>query len=609
MKYIKAFRFALIAVALSLASCQNEELVSSLEQEQLLEIVTATQHGTRTSLAENGQSVVWNEGDAIAVYDFNVPKHKFVAEINDGTTRFAGKITPRYSSFIAAYPYDLSAEQDVSRKIVMTLPAEQTAVLGSFGANLNLSIAKGERNIDGSPSKVSFRNVCQLLKLTIPSYINNRVTRIEFATTKAIVGQLTVDYSGDAPSVVTDESGAQSITLLPPSGATTFAEGAYYMVLAPVQFEGFTIKLTDANGKVYTQHSTAVLGGDRGMIYNLGAMDLIDVPVVTSRHIYANSVLQGTEITLTAPVSDKDWSAVVKNAAGTAVRTITAATGTLTSNHTDDAWPYLPQGNYTVEYNYTTANGKQRNATTTFAVTEKPAFSLALSAKSTYSYYQEGNIDKANGMDASTVDNINLVVSGISSEILTNGNYAVSRTNSFNGTEKSYSSGTAVYENLSISNVGSSELSATVVFDGVSKTASTRVHITGLPFRHNPPTTQVWSKSGDVTNEGDHALFGRWSAGSQSLTYSAVNIPAGTKLNLDYKFTCFSEPVSTTMTISAGDQTLISGGVSGTAGKKAYEGRESITLNNQTTQIRCHNSYGAGLTYTQLFLVGLSYRN
>lgn len=604
MKNFKIYTYILGLILLS--SCQNEELVSQ-EGEMPLEITTSTQTETRTSLADNGKSVLWNEGDAIAVYDFATSKRKFVAEINDNNTHFKGKITPKYGSFIAAYPYDLAAENDVNKKILLYLPEEQTAVEDGFASGLNLSIAKGERNVDGSPSQVQFRNVCQLFKLTIPEYISNRVAKIELTANTAIAGELTVDYSDYNPEITISNQGAKTIALLPPSGSTSFAEGSYYIVLAPSAINGFTITLEDVTGKTYVQHSNTSIGGNWGVICNLGNMDMVDKPVITPKHVYEDQILVGTQLSLTAPVADKAWTAVVKNSNGETVRTLSEGTGVLTSDHTDATWPYLPKGTYTVEYTFTTANGKIMSENTSFQITEDPQFSLSMTAYSTYSYYQSGNIEKANGMNANTVDGISSTVNGISPTILANEKYTTTRTNSFNGTETAHTAGTTTFSDISIAQLGLTELSTSFTFDGVAKHASISVHITGLPFRHEPPKTDVWSRSGDVTDEGDHTLFGRWSGGSQKLTYNGVNIPSGTKMSLGYKFRCYSEPVATDFTISAGNQSIVSGRASGSGGKELYEGNQTFTNSGNTTQIICNNSYGAGLTYTQLYLVALSY--
>ena len=607
MKISRILYSLLVASSFGFISCQNDELLSQQGEELVLEIVTPTNYSTRTSLAENGVSVEWNEGDAIAVYDFAATKKQFLAEISDDATRFKGNITPKYGNFVAVYPYELAAENDIAQKIVMYLPDEQTAVQDGFGPNLNLSIAKGQRNVDGSPSKVQFRNICQLFKLTIPEYISNRVAKIELTANTAIAGELTIDYSDYNPEIAISNQGAKTIALLPPSGSTSFAVGNYYIVLAPAAINGFTITLTDVNGKTYVQHSNSSVGGNWGVICNLGNMDMIDKPIITPKHVYDNGTLLGTQVTLTAPVSDKAWSAVIKNANGEIIRTLAEATGELTSDHTDDTWPYLPKGNYTLEYTYTTANGKQMNATSAFSITENPRFSVTLDANSTYSYYLAGDVDKANSMDKNAVTGIVCLVHDILPSILANDKYDFALNNNFNGTIASAADNVANYNDISITQLGETELTTTVTFDGVTKVANKKVWITGLPFRHEPPTTSLWSKDGDVTNEDGYALFGKWSGGSQKLTYNGVNIPTGTSLKLGYHFKCFSEPVATTFTVSAGSQTIVSGKASGSGGKENFEGEKTFTNSGNTTQIICNNSYGAGLTFSELYFIGLSY--
>ena len=599
------YLFTMVTGLLGLAACQNDDSFLA-EKQGTLEFYTSTEIDTRTSL-QDGNKVVWNEGDAVAVYDFAATKKRFVAEINEGTTHFRGNITPKYGDFIAAYPYDLAAENDNARKIIMYLPEEQTAVKDGFGPDLNLSIAKGSRHVDGTPSEVRFRNICQLFKLSVPAYTANRIAKIELTTNTAIAGQLTADYTDYNPVITTNSQGSNTIALYPPTGSESFAEGTYYIVLAPVAVEGFTLTLTDINGKTYTQHSSASVGGNWGVICNLGNVDLIDKPVITPKHVYENGTLMGTQVTLTAPVSDKAWSAVIKNGNGDIVRTLAEATGTLTSDHTDDNWPYLPKGNYTLEYTYTTANGKQMNATSAFTITEVPQFSVTLDANSTYSYYLAGDVDKANNMDKNTVTGIVCQAHGILPSILANDKYGFSLNNNFNGTIASTSDNVANYNDISITQLGETELTASLTFDGVTKVASKKIRITGLPFRHEPPTTSLWSKDGDVTNEDGYALFGKGSVGSQKLTYNGVNIPAGTKMSLAYKIRMRSEPVETVFTISANSQTIFTDRVTGIGGEKRPEGSTTFTNSGNTTQIICNNSYGAGLTFTELHLIALSY--
>ena len=593
---------------LGLSACQNEEIFTT-EGEGSLEFYTSTQIDTRTSL-QDGRTVVWNQGDAVAVYDFAAPKRKFVAEINGTTARFRGNITPKYGSFIAAYPYDLAAENDASQKILMYLPAEQTAVADGFGPDLNLSIAKGERNVDGTPSEVRFRNVCQLFKFGIPAYTADRIAKIELTANKAIAGQLTVDYTNYDPIVTISTQGTKTIALFPPTGTDAFTEGEFYFVVAPEALDGFTLNLTDKNGTVYTQHSNSTVGGVNGFIYNLGNVDLINKPVATSAHVYDNGTLVGTQVSLTAPVPDKSWSAVIKNAVGETVRTLSENTGTLTTDHTDANWPYLPKGNYTVEYTYTTANGKQMNASSTFSITEDPQFTLRMTANSTYSYYQAGNVDKANGMNANDVDGITSVVEGISTAILSNEHYTTTRANSFSGTETGYTAGTTTYGDISIAQLGNTTLSTSLTFDGVTKTASKDVYITGLPFSHQPPTSSLWSaNNGQTSFESDYVRTG--AAGSNGeFSFSGIQVPAGTKMALAYKVDVYMDNALSTQRyqITVGNQIEFDFST-GSTGTKSFDESKVFTNTNEAKVVKCYTGYCYGRSHSKTYKIALSYSN
>ena len=577
-----------------------------------MEIVTTTEHTTRTSLLEDGKTVVWNNGDAIAVYDMVSSKRQFVAEVQEGTTRFKGNITPKHSTFLAAYPYDLASDDAEQQTITFTLPSEQTAVKGSFADNINLSVAKGERNIDGSPSQVRFRNVCQLFKLQIPSYIDGRIAKIVFSAEQNIAGQLSVKYTDAEPVVTLGEQASTALTLLPPSGSTTFAEGTYYFVLAPVQVDGFTLTLTDANGKVYSQRSNSSLGGSRGVVYSLGKLDLIEVPSVTAVHFYSSGMLQGTDVTLSAPVSDKEWSATIKNAQGVTVRAISSATGALKSEHTDASWPYLPKGTYTVDYNYITANGKLMQASTTFQITENPTFGVSQSAASSYTYYAgdgvERNVNRANGLDAYTVTAISTSVTGISSKILENSNYQVTYTNDFNGSVTASSNSTVTYADRKYGAMGAYSLGATATFDGVTKSGSKNIHITGLPYTAAPPTDAEWD--GDVNSWS----FDKWGHAGVRLHDHTISktfsVPGNVNINITQDVDVHTCTVGTTYTLSAGGAEVFKAEESGrAAGNECHNhaGTHPGTLTVSNSTVSLDNSYGntgsSGLFYGTHLLV------
>ena len=582
---------------LALAACQSDELQVPDTEACTLEILTSTEHATRTALLEDGKTVVWEQGDAIAVYDYIAPKKKFVAEVSEGTTRFKGNITPKNSSFLAVYPHDLCEDELQSQKVAINLPSEQTAVPGGFAPNTNLSIGKGERNVDGSPSQVTFRNICQLFKLQVPSYIDGRITKIVLATNKAIAGKLLVDYSGSVPSVAMDNQENTSVTLLPPAGSTTFAEGTYYMSLAPVQAEGFSLTMTDTNGKTYSQHSKQAFGGTSGVIYTLGALDLVEQPAITAQHVYASGVLQGTEVSLTAPVPDREWTATITNASGVTVRSLAKSAGTLKSAATDAAWPYLPKGAYTVNYTFLTANGKEMGSSVSFQITENPEFGLFQQAASSYTYYAgdevEKNVTRANSIEAFTVTAISSSVTGISEAILNNANYSITYTNDFSGSVTASSNSAVTYADKKYSATGAYTLGATATFDGVTKSDTKSVHITGLPYSAVPPKEGDWSgKANDWTySKNSHQGVRLY---DQQISKS-FNIPANVDVNVKQDVDVHTSTVGTTYTLYAGGNSIFSLEAGGkVASENCHEDKGTYpgTLTVDNPSVACDNSYG-----------------
>lgn len=505
----KIYYILTCVVAMLFTACSDDTAFAPSNGEFESLTIEANAASTRTALASDGTTVNWQEGDAIAVYDFKASKHSFEANIaGDGHTTFNGKITAKSPNFAAIYPYALAVDNAASTaSLAAAIPATQYVVAGGFPTDgnvcANISVAKGERNLDGSPSNITFYNVGQLLRFSVPAYAAGKISSIQFTATIAVAGQLNIDYSGDAPVVTIPSSESKTITIKPTTGSETFAAGTYYIVTAPVQLVGFSMKSVFGD-KTYSLASSTTFGGTAGRIYNLGSIDLVNTPSVEATHIYVNEVLQGTRVQITnAPIDGKNWTANIRNAAGTTVRTI-SGTGDLTSSETDASWPYLPKGNYTVTYNYTTSNGKAMSATLPLTVPQMTNnFTASISAYTSYSYYigdgVEQSATKANACANNIIYEPTVRIAGISNAILNNNNYTFTVTPSgFTNSLKSSTNGVYTYNNTTADTWQAYTLSASVSFDGVTaNTGNKTVHITGLPYTAAPPKnsgSHAWSE-------------------------------------------------------------------------------------------------------------------
>lgn len=333
----------------------------------------------------------------------------------------------------------------------------------------------------------------------------------------------------------------------------------------------------------------------------------LPVPSVTALHSYnTKDVLQGTNLSFSNTYPEMTWEARVSNEFGDTIRTIVGS-GELSSEYSSSAeWPYLPAGKYKATFYLHTDDGVNKVSSREFVV-ERPKIVATIDGYTSYDKYLEGEIETANELDGYTLYQPSVQVN-ISSKLLANPHYGYKMTYTFKGVQGNVSENAWNLDTQTLdASIEPYKLNLSVEFDGQSLSETRDFYITGIPFMFAPPTTSTWEKSGDVTDEGEYARLGRWSGGSQSLTYTNVAIPAGTRLELDYKFQPNAGAVSTTFTIYAGENGLVSG-KAGSYENPTYEGVEPITLSSSTTFIRCYNSYGAGATGTDLYRVDMKYR-
>lgn len=585
--------------------------------------------GSKADISTYGQASVsltattpidWSTSDnQVAVYDYTKDsKEAFAISDIGGVQRLTGNVTPKTRDFLAAYPYSQVADALSDGKVLFTLPAEQRAASVAPGtkltsSNINYSVAKGQRNYDGSLLSMTFQPVCQMLQFQVPDYATGRIKAIQLTTNTALAGQLTVDCSGEKPATSITANGSNSLTILPPSGST-FAAGTYYILTAPVQFSGFTMSF-QCEGTGYTLTSTSTIGGEAGKVYPLGYIDLVNIPTASTKCEYPNNILEGTSMILSnAPVPAKTWSVVVKKG-GTSVRTV-SGTNNLSSPETDSSWPYLPKGSYTVEYSYTTSNDKTISGNhIDFTITENPKLSLTVGGYSAHTQYEAGNVDAANGCDRKTVYNPSAKLN-VAEKLFTNSNYSglgsYSRTFN-NGTAQEETATTnapswANYTNVAVS-ANLYRLSVTATFDGATATAYKDFRITGLPVKYEPPTKSDWTGHSKVSFEDSYVQLGH-NAGIGSnphyITCDDFCIPSGTKITLTYDFMLHLDAaaVTNTFTISAGDNKFFeetqTGSLFSGVQTNNRSGSKTITLSGQVTQMRCNQSYGLGQTYTNI---------
>ncbi|MGM9735728.1 MAG: hypothetical protein ACI3ZL_04890 [Candidatus Cryptobacteroides sp.] len=225
----------IMAGAVALAGCQKEVPAVAPEfNEIVITAVADSQDATKTIL--DGVDVLWNNGDAIAVYNGTaVAEFVTALEANSTTADFTTENSEFQAaeSYLAVYPYSAVASF-ADGKATVTVPATQTAKAGTFATGENVSVATGPA------TALAFKNVCGYLKFTVPAGMDD-LTKVVLAANgenEYLAGKVEVSCS-DASYTVND--GATSVSL-----EGTFVAGqSYYMAVLPQTLaSGFTLTMT-----------------------------------------------------------------------------------------------------------------------------------------------------------------------------------------------------------------------------------------------------------------------------------------------------------------------------------------------------------------------------
>lgn len=618
---MKINRIIIAALAAAAAvSCQKETAFES--GNQMLEPMTiSTEVQTKTSL--NGSDIHWTSDDVIAVFDNTGAKNEFTLTQTEGASaNFAGNVTVGTTQIYAVYPYELAKSADGS-VLNVTLPADQTPKAGSFAEEHNISVAKAEKTPGvAQVSGVSFKNACALLKFTVPAYLTD-VQKVTVSSNTIIAGDMTIDYSGDAPICTVSENGSKSISMT----GTYEAGSTFWFVLAPVTLDGITVNVETAQG-TYSMSTDSKFEMAAGNYKNLGTLELkkVQMTSATAAHTYSEGVLTGTQVSVNLGINQTTAAYItavtlqIKNAEGTVLRTLnmdSAADNVVMP--AEGSWPYLPKGDYTVSGTYTLSGVTEKSiAEIAFSVTEDPTFTVTPGAYSSYTKYLAGDTTGANNCQAETIYELNKVNVGISDAILGNSNYdylkgATSTTLDGNAVTSNNASGLAW---------GNHTVTASYTFEGVTITSSKDCHITGLPYTLNPVTNDkayawVANENGNVTwNNDGYVRIGynlsNWTASTSTDITKTFNLPSNINVIVNSTGTaCGSGSIwvnNTTFTLSvSGNSVYTYKTTKGGTTQNYSSDDKSATMSSTNPTIKCHNSYSTASGCTRIKTLTVKY--
>lgn len=278
----------LAAAVLTLAACGNEEFIENNPGNEAAKPVpmtfTAGMPQTRTQLAA-GNEVHWTEGDKIALWD-GVTVQEFTATtISGSNATFEGyaNVNEDYTAF---YPYSENLIAMDGTSATFNLPAEQTAVAGTFANQLAPSLAKAT----GGSTNLEFNNLCALVKFTVPADMAGEgiFTLVGGNATEALAGTLTCNT---ADGTLTATEPATRITL---TGTFESGQAYYFVVLPGTLANGFSLLYEDSKSKLYRKATGNSVTLQAGHILNLGTLALTGFDKAVTTGMMADDSSLGT---------------------------------------------------------------------------------------------------------------------------------------------------------------------------------------------------------------------------------------------------------------------------------------------------------------------------
>ena len=343
----------------------------------------------------------------------------------------------------------------------------------------------------------------------------------------------------------------------------------------------------------------------------------LPISTATAQHHYdSQGILMGTDVIFSNSYPRMQWKAVVTNAKGEELRTV-SGTGELKSTYDSSSdWPYLPSGDYKATFYLEDEGTFNKVGSRDFSV-GKPELKLLLGGYSSYTKYLEGDIDAANGCDRKTIYDIS-VMFNVSEALLARLPYTFTFQYASKAIEKVTAGKNTFKMSEPLSNQAVSltpyRLKADASFDGVSVNNYKDFHITGLPVSYAPPKESTGWKAGTdyVTfSDGEVKLGERGWLDDHYDEYiynRDFAIPKFTLVALDYDIMIYPATIGTTLMISLGEDFLLSKREDGGSfNEHPYSGSTMVELSDDAVELNCLNSYGGSMTYSCIYSLSLKY--
>ena len=300
----KVFLAALASAAL-FSSCVSEELFRPEIDSSAIYASIESMALTRTSKDQDNR-VLWSDDDRIVAFMNNTQGTQYKVKSGGKTTAGFTKVlsddlmSGSYIDHIVAYyPYseDIECEEVAGAySMDVVLPSSQSYVPESFGCGSFPMAAVSE------DANLTFRNVCGAMKLQLKGSQKVASVKVDGKNGEKLSGAATVTAyaGGDKPSIVMSDA-ASTFVRLDCGEGVQLSESVvteFIIALPPVLFsEGFTVTVTDTDGKTYTVKTDKANEVRRSSVLIMPEVALEEqdtpLPDSTPEYIDENGVNQG----------------------------------------------------------------------------------------------------------------------------------------------------------------------------------------------------------------------------------------------------------------------------------------------------------------------------
>ena len=269
---MKGILYRIAGLALLLTSCQQVELLVEPEHVSGPEFTAQVEaFDDQTKTAMDGNSVIWNVGDQIAIFQGTSTSAKYqIKEDGVGNTSGTFEIIAKgdasdaseLQTNVAIYPYEsdivctpVTAENGrvTAYQITgVTIPSTQTYAIGSF-ADGSFPMAALTNGLNDHT--LNFKNICGVLKLQLKGTAKVKTIELKGNDNETLSGEATVIVypNGLAPTIEMSADVSRAVTLDCGNGVqlneTTVTD--FLIAIPPTAFEkGFAATITDVNGGV-----------------------------------------------------------------------------------------------------------------------------------------------------------------------------------------------------------------------------------------------------------------------------------------------------------------------------------------------------------------------